>query len=199
MLGACLQAAAAIACQAYDAVGATAAQQAYRPAAIGWGGAPRGAASASGAGPGMRVEASEVAKAALVLLHRATACETPSGSCITAAALWGLLLLSEVSVVSQWTVAMVACGTCFSAMPLLAAFGDVLDEFAVTVLQALPLLWLPGLRRKWVISSCIGLGAMWCTSGASVLRSTAGMIGFMSSLLWQMQGSPSTPARCHRD
>lgn len=201
MLGACLQAAAAVASHLYDTVEATAAQQPPMSGAIGWDGSIRGASSRAEAKPGARIEASEVAKAALVLIHRATACETPSGSCMAAISLWALLLLSEMSIVSQWTVAMVACVASFCTLPLLVEFGDVLDQVAATVLQALPLLWLPGLRRKWVISSCVGCGVLWCTPGAAVLRTTGGVLAFMSSLLWQMQGcgSPATPVRCHQD
>lgn len=200
MLGASLQAAAAVACYVYDAVEATAAQQPPMSVAIGQDGSIPGGSSRAEAKPGTRIEASEVAKAAFVLIHRATACETPAGSCMTAIALWALLLLSEMSVVSQWTVAMVACVASFCTLPLLVEFGDVLDQLSATVLRALPLLWLPGLRRKWVISFCVGCGVLWWTPGAAVLRTTGGVIAFMSSLLWQMQGSasPASTERCHQ-
>lgn len=198
MLGACLQAAAAITCHAYDTMEAVATQTAQAPLAIEW---DRGTHAAADGCEGRlrgRWDASEVAKAFLVLLHRATACETPSGSCTTATVLWTLLLLSESNVVSQWTVASVACTACFCVMPFLAEFGDVLDQLSLTVLQALPVLWLPGLRGKCGISLCMGAFLLWLMPGALALRATTGMVGFMACLLWQMQGTPPRECRSHQ-
>lgn len=133
-----------------------------------------------------------------MLIHRATACETASGSCMTASVLWALLLLSEASVVSQWTVAMAACAACFAATPLLAEFGDALEELSTSVLNVMPLLWVPGVRRKWVTSMCVAALAVWCMPGATVLRATVGAWIGCSCLLWQMKG-PSRSARYHQE
>eukprot|EP00892_Ulva_mutabilis_P009679 jgi/Ulvmu1/7083/UM033_0144.1 len=200
---ACLQAAAAIACHAYDTIEGTLSKRQQGQRVIGWAEGEKADGPSAGRAQhpvqGPRLEASEVAKAMLVLVHRATACETASGSCMTAAVLWALLVLSELGVVSQWSVAMVACGACFAAMPLLAAFGDVLEELAASVLAAMPLLWVPGVRRKWVTSVCVGSMVLWCVPGRAVLRITVGVWAGLSCLLWLMQSAASRTVRYHQE
>ncbi|GBF89964.1 hypothetical protein Rsub_02668 [Raphidocelis subcapitata] len=148
----------------------------------------RALARAGGAARSLAAAAGSWAGGVASLAGRALAARSPTGSAVTFGFCWTLLLISELRILPQLLLALLAYASLFALPWACSQFKRPLDAALAETVHVLTLLLLGSSRVSLALAGGAGLGA-WELAGGSgaslVVRATLATVSALSVLVWR--------------